>query len=200
MLDEAAFADPAVVSGTLAPMCTEIDTSLFMLTTTLGSDNYFTKMTKMKDTRGGYLFQTVRMGQPCDECVATRDDPWLCPHNEDEKAEWISSEEQRRWAIFYKELGDEETMKRELYSVDTVDGQRMFEDAEIKYLREAPLYDQDKPFRYITVGMDPGGGKSRCGFVSGGFVNGDLVVSLCFLWRICCRGCFFERCVSSVYY
>jgi hypothetical protein len=167
-------------------MAGEKQTVVILTSTTAGADNHFTKMSQIKDPKTGkLLFHTVILGKPCDLCLKAGGEYWLCQHKKDEKPDWLSDRKKQRWSIYYEQTGQTEIMKRELYSIHTTDGERIFEDAYIEMLKNAPFYESDINPVFGFIGIDPsGGGSSRYGMVSGFWRNGTLVVSKYFFFII----------------
>lgn len=164
------------------PMATQFSTSLILTTTTAGSENHFSQMSRIKDPDTGKpLFTTIRLGKPCDACLKAKGEFWTCDHKKSETPDWISGDKKKRFIIYYEGMNRVGDMQRELYSVETTNGERMYGDDEIAALKAATLYSSVLRPKLMFVGIDPnGGGESGYGVVSGFFDKGTLVVCITF--------------------
>jgi len=81
------------------PVAQQETTALIATTTPSGSDHISSEIIHIKDDEGYPVIKTVRLGKPCDECLAKQ---ILCTHAENTVGEGLSRKKRSRFFNLYK--------------------------------------------------------------------------------------------------
>ena len=185
-LEEAAYLDMGVFYQVVIPLLELKTTALIGISTPSDSTNFYSELTELKDEAGESIFNVLKEGMICDECLG-KPNAEDCPHRLQDKPPWKSQEKTGIAKAIY---GDKTSiMNRELMGMITDEQQAAFEPSWTRaFINRAPyvLRAIDR-VEYLFSGLDPnaGGEGSDMTIVTAFYMNGCWMVSVRF---IVCRG------------
>ena len=100
LVDEASRVSEDLIVEGVSPLLTVKGTSLIMISTNLGEDNYFSQL--FTNLPPGFEDQVIRFHVDllCKECKENGDDPRLCDHNDHLRPPWLSVGNRERSTLF----------------------------------------------------------------------------------------------------
>lgn len=150
-----------------------------MISTPTRADTLFSRIiSKISPKTGLPIVQSIRVGEPCADCMKVLATAHKCTHNFDEMPFWKSKEKRDEFNPLMEEY--QETNLQENCGV-TVDRRlKLFSSEHLKLLADQPLYEVTEAPKCIYLAVDPtGGGKCEFGLI-GCFYSGTEIV-VCFL-------------------
>jgi hypothetical protein len=173
-LEEAAFLSEEVFGQVIIPLLEMDTTALIAISTPQDDLNFYSKMFEMKDKKGEYFFNTIKIGLICAKCQLS-DNPTACTHMKDAIPPWKSAEKLEMVSALYGVKKD--LMARESMGVVTQDQASVFRMAWIdNFLKRVVKTISPHP-GFIFTACDPsGGGKSEMAIVSMTMVRGQVTL------------------------
>lgn len=100
LVDEASRVSEDLIVEGVSPLLTVKGTSLIMISTNLGEDNYFSQL--FTNLPPSFEHQVIRFHVDllCKECKENGDDPRLCDHNDHLRPPWLSVGNRERSTLF----------------------------------------------------------------------------------------------------
>lgn len=186
-VDEAAYVSQDLVYEVIVPLLGIKDTVLFMISTPSDSYNIFSRIMKMKDSKGRNLFLIIDLELACEICKE-KGAPERCTHRLEHLPPWKSASKQELMNALMADK--KQTMARENYGIVTDDGQSYIPKAAIDRWFAQPRVEitARNPAHVVVVCVDPNdnGGKnaSEMAITSIAICLGRKVVRFCVY---CCR-------------
>lgn len=148
------------------------DAVFLAVSTPLGSDNWLSEATTIKDENGEPYFAVTQVGLVCNDCLAAgvKNTMEPCEHRQGINPAWKSKDRAARMAKITSMLHDEGMAMRENQGIIADSGKPEFDKNLInRWFDEQPTINVTRvPERiYITIDPDAGGGNSQCAIVSG---------------------------------
>lgn len=154
-LEEAAFMSIKMFHEVILPLLELETTALICISTPQDSTNFYSMMFELKDPKGDFVFNQVRVSMVCDECKAGPN-PQDCTHMKHLLPRWKSGKKQDLVRQIYG--GNATDMLRESMGVTTNDQNTILDQRWIKTYKEKQNYVLRNEPRYIFVACDPNGG------------------------------------------
>ena len=173
--------DMAVFYEVIVPLMEVRGTATICISTPLGSWNFYSELTEIRDDKGRLLFNVIRVGMSCRRCKrAGKED--TCNHPSVNRPEWKSED---GFAKVKAIFGDRKTMlKREAMGLVADDESVAFQTDHLKaFFARKPFAEPHQIIDKVYVAVDPnGGGNSEDGsetaIVSFFYQAGHIVASL----------------------
>ena len=156
--EEAAYMDLGVFYEVIVPLMEVRGTATICISTPLGSWNFYSELTEVRNEKGERLFNVIKVGMICERCKgAGKEDQ--CNHHSEHRPDWkpIESLEKMR-AIF----GNKKTLlMREVMGQITDDENMAFPAEKLKRLfNSKPVHEPHNHVTEVFVAVDPNGGAS----------------------------------------
>ena len=173
-LEEAAFLSEEVFGQVIIPLLEMDTTALIAISTPQDDLNFYSKMFEMKDMKGEFFFNTMKIGLVCPKCQTSKN-PTACTHMKDVVPPWKSADKLEMVKALYGVRKD--LLARESMGLITQDQSSVFKMSWINnFLKrnDVPLLQAPK---VIFTSCDPsGGGKSEMGIISLTMIRGQITV------------------------
>jgi len=164
--------DLAVFYEVIVPLMEVAGTATICISTPVGSWNFYSELTELRDDRGDLLFNVIKVGMVCDRCKGTeREDE--CNHPTGDRPEWKPDDTFEKVKAIY---GNRKTLlKREILGQVADDDNMAFRTADLKaFFGRAPATEPHEQVKTVYVAVDPNGGANGDG---GGTGSETAVVS-----------------------
>lgn len=177
MIDEAAHVPEDLFYDVIVPILELKRTSLLCISTPMDDFNFYSKLLDRKDEEGIPLFNTIRAGRVCDDCLLLpNEEQIMCDHLQ-QTAHWKSVASHKKVRLLYD--GDEARAARELKGVVASSYTPCFAKRLISACFALPRVVTEETPRVLYITADPnGGGPSMLSMASGYLDGTTLVVSL----------------------
>lgn len=93
--EEAAYMDLGVFYEVVVPIIEMETACLIMITTPLGSYNFNTVLTQLRDEDGNPVINSIQVGLICKRCMEESEHPENCTHRAGRRPDWKSEEKFR---------------------------------------------------------------------------------------------------------
>jgi len=186
IVDEAAHIPEELFFKVIVPILSMAKTALIALTSPEGSENYFSRLSSMKDKNTGEpFFRLIDCLMVCSDCRKLEYEEQLKCNHVKQHAFWLDARKVQRLKQLYEQ--DAATGLRELTGVIADDFAPCFDRHDIAQFYSRPPVITDVAPKYIYVSVDPnGGGASRMAISSGFFdPRGHFVVRIFFVIPSC---------------
>ena len=158
----------------IIPVLMQSNTCLLAITTPRDSEHFFSALLKLADEDGNLLFNILRIGNPCESCMA-KEKPWLCSHKVDELPPWKSMNKQKKYGTVY--ANNQDINMKEQWGIEADATKPAFKKEHIESFKNRQSYKLLKPPDVIWMACDPAGaGKSENSISAAVFVDGAMVV------------------------
>lgn len=154
IVDEAFFIKPNTLFTVIFPVLQQTNTCLICTTTPGKPEHALTKIIDTRDDDGEFIFNTVRIGKPCDACEKEK---VLCTHAANTQPEGTSRAKRSRYMKFY-ENGLEDLAMQEYMGVFMNKNTRIFEQPWIEALRNRKRVKLKEDVPFLMMTMDPAQG------------------------------------------
>jgi hypothetical protein len=125
------------------------------MTTTPGDPQSFIMIQAAKlDAKGDPLMPQLLLGDPCKDCKAINN--YLCTHQTDSGPFWKSTTNRSAFSFFYED--DKEVDAAENYNAQFNTTNYGFRPEYVKWLRDAPRWQDDSAPGILVMGADAAGG------------------------------------------
>jgi hypothetical protein len=173
--EEAAYMDLGVFYEVIVPLL-EMEAALICISTPLGSFNFYSELTELRDDKGNYLFNVIKVSMICDEC-AGKPNEHECQHKINAyRPPWKPISKFGLMKTFYE--GRTTLLKREAMGQASDDINVAFRtDLVREFTTRAPVSISETLEPFVFVACDPnGGGSSHMSIVSCIYVDGRMLV------------------------
>jgi len=168
--EEAAFMDLGVFYEVIVPLMEMRGAATIMISTPLGTFNFYTELQQLRDENGELVFNTRRLSAACHRCRGT-DVETECEHPSPDKPSWKLETSAKMRAIFGHRKS---LLAREAFG-KTADSESLaFQARDLKDFFTAPLVRAPHPpVTRLFVALDPNGGAGE----EGGTGSATAIVS-----------------------
>jgi hypothetical protein len=153
-IDEVFFMNANTLFTVIFPVLQQTNTCLICTTTPGKPDHALAKVINTVDDEGDYIFNTVRIGKPCEACDKAR---IMCTHVTNAQPEGTSRSKRERYMKFY-ENGLEAVAMQEFQGVMMNKNSRIFEQAWIDALRQRKRKKLKDNVQFLMMTIDPAHG------------------------------------------
>jgi hypothetical protein len=172
-LEEAAFLSEEVFGQVIIPLLEMDTTALIAISTPQDDLNFYSKMFEMKDKKGEFFFNTMKIGLICAKCQKSKN-PTACTHMKDVVPPWKSADKLEMVKALYGVKKD--LLARESMGLITNDQSSVFKMSWINSFLNRKVAVAETP-KIIFTACDPsGGGKSEMGIISLTMIRGQITL------------------------
>ena len=150
--------DLGVFYEVIVPLLSVLNTALICISTPLGSWNFYSELTELRNDTGDRLFNVIKIGMACDACKGTPTED-ECPHGGGTRPPWQTDGFDKAAAIF----GDRKAMfRREILGQIADEDNLAFEVPHLKRLfaKKGGVPEPHPRVNKVYMAIDPNGGAS----------------------------------------
>lgn len=174
LLDEAAFADEALLLQSLFPTLMMARMVMLMITTPTGLESLFMRLVNGTDEQGRALMPVIWLGQPCETCMASSN-RLACQHVWYQAPWWKDPQRYERLKHLWKFA--EEINARENFGLASQHGRIGFTNDMISGLFDSePLMDMQYRPSVVYVTADAAAGGESDFALSAAYFSGEFMV------------------------
>jgi len=150
--------DMGVFYEVIVPLMEVRGTATVCISTPLGSWNFYSELTEIRDDRGRLIFNVIRVGMACRRCIKQGNED-KCNHPSVNRPEWKSEDSFAKVKAIF---GDRKTLlKREILGLVADDESVAFQTDHLKaFFARKPFAEPHPSINTVYMAVDPNGGGS----------------------------------------
>jgi hypothetical protein len=178
ILEEGAFAESSLYFEVLAPLTVVNNTVLLGISSPQSEDNYWSRLTNLKNNEGVPVFKNVNVKMACDACIAANKAA-DCIHKLSSLPYWKDAVKQKQLELIMS--SDPDLYLRENFGLVTTDKIYYFSSKMVMDFLSNPRWESNAKIDKVYVSIDPSGGGSGSNFaICSTFHCAGEVVVMCF--------------------